>query len=114
MSKELIDFFLQNTSFKEEDISNENLRLEEDLYMYGEDAEFFLIRYSNVLNVDISNLDFYKYFSWEVPFYFYSLYRRFSKRYKQKESLTIGDLERGIIYGRLDDEIIAMRSKLLE
>ncbi|NDV57674.1 DUF1493 family protein [Bacteroides sp. 519] len=108
MNRELIDFIIKSTTLKEE-VLNENAKLEKDLYFYGEDADFFMYNYSESFHVDISNLDFSLYFTPEIYFYFYPLYRRFSKRYKQKKDLTIGDLEKGIKYGRLDDEIIFMK-----
>lgn len=109
MNKELMKFLANLIHRKEEDISCGNIRLEKDLYIYGEDAERLLIEYSNFFNVDISNLDFSKYFTGEVLFS-YTFYRSYSKRYKQKKDLTIGDLERGIIYGFLNDEIISASS----
>ncbi len=106
MEKKIIDFANKYLHLEEKEI-NGATRLEEDLFIYGEDAEYLLIEYSDLFNVDITNLDFSKYFSQE-RIYFYMLYRRYSKRYKQKKDLTINDLERGITYGRLDDEIISM------
>lgn len=109
MKKELIDFLVNHLRIKEEEASCVHTRLEEDLYIYGEDAEWLLIEYSDLFKVDITHFDLSKYFTGELWFS-YTLYRRFSKRYLQKKSLTIGDLERGIEYGRLDDDIVSMRS----
>lgn len=103
-NEDLLDFILNYSWIKNREKLNTSTRLEEDLYIYGDDAEEFLCDYSDRFSVDISNFNFPKYFTKEV--YFYSIYK-WLNRHKEKKTLTIGDLEKGILAGRLDDYILS-------
>ncbi|WP_339694763.1 DUF1493 family protein [uncultured Roseivirga sp.] len=74
------------------------LRLEEDLSIYGDDAVDFIEKFSAKFKVDIEGLDFSKYFSKETSFHF------FKKHFKPKNKrpLTLGDLERAVINRKLE------------
>ena len=89
----LLNFILNYSWIKNREKLNASTRLEEDLYIYGD-------RFS----VDISNFNFSRYFTKEV--YFYSIYKCLN-RHKEKETLTIGDLEKGILAGCLNDYILS-------
>lgn len=73
------------------------LRVEDDLRIYGDDAADFILRFSDRFSVDISDLVLDKYFTKETAFYF--LAKRLSKR--NRASLTLGDLEKAVIAGEL-------------
>jgi len=74
------------------------LRLETDLGIYGDDAVDFLTKFGEKYNVDLSNLDYSKYFTKEISFYF--IRRFFLKR--NKLDLTIDDLVLSINTGKLE------------
>ena len=80
-----------------------DLRLEEDLYIYGDDADEFILDFSEKFNVDISEFDCGKYFTPEFSFHvcnFYFLNKFFFS--KNKKELTLGDLEKAIEIGKLE------------
>ena len=51
----LLNFILNYSWIKNREKLNASTRLEEDLYIYGDDAEKFLCEYSDRFSVDISN-----------------------------------------------------------
>ncbi|TAJ14737.1 DUF1493 family protein [Marinilabiliaceae bacterium JC017] len=77
---------------------NRNLRLEEDLTIYGDDAVEFIEKFSVKFKVDIRDLDYGKYFTKETSFYF--LVKYFIS--KNKRFLTLGDLENAVKVGKLE------------
>ena len=74
------------------------LKLEKDFGIYGDDAVDFLTKFGEKYNVDLSNLDYGKYFTKEVSFYFI---RKFFMK-KNKQDLTIEDLVLSIKIGKLE------------
>lgn len=54
----LLNFILNYSWIKNREKLNASTRLEEDLYIYGDDAEEFLCEYSDRFSVDISNFNF--------------------------------------------------------
>jgi len=72
--------------------------LEQDLGMTGDDAVEFLLDYGKQFSVDMTKLDIKKYFMPEGDVFGIS-------PHKEKE-LTVGDLEKGIIAKKLNDEMI--------
>ena len=79
--------------------------LENDLLISGLDAEKLMVEYGKTFNVDLSRFMFSDYFNLEG----YS-FRIFSRRAKKIKELTLGDLEKGIIAKRLDEETIENKS----
>ena len=81
--------------------------LEKDLGMSGDDAVEFILEFSEKFNVDVSRFEIKKYFFPEgdsvLPAIIGFLTGR--KSQKQKE-LKLADLEKAVIAGRLDEEII--------
>lgn len=78
----------------------DELRLEEDLGVFGDDAVYFMEQYSKRFNVDISCFSFYEYFSPETDNI--SLFiRKLFKNIKKDKTLTIADLRKGIIEKKL-------------
>lgn len=81
--------------------------LEKDLGITGDDATELLFEYSQKFGVDVSNLNLRKYFTAEGDTILPAIIRFFTKRKDPKESeLTIGDLQKGILLKRLDEEVI--------
>ena len=71
--------------------------------MYYEVLLNFILNYSWIKNREKLNAST-RYFTKEV--YFYSIYKCLN-RHKEKETLTIGDLEKGILAGCLNDYILS-------
>ena len=74
--------------------------IEKDLGITGDDAMELMVAYGKRFNIDLSKFMAAEYFepegmNWLLP-----------KSIPNKKILTLGDLEKGIIVGRLDDEII--------
>ncbi|MDR1810447.1 MAG: DUF1493 family protein [Prevotella sp.] len=101
MKKELIELIpTLHLVVNAEDI-NEATSLKQDLKLYGGYARKLLYDYGDKFNVDVSRFNFRKYFPNEIPALqiFYRLFRK-------RRVLTLGELERAIPYGRLNDEIL--------
>ena len=77
-------------------------RLEEDLGVTGDDAVELIIAYGKHFNVDVSKFLLADYFGGEG----FSLMDLFSKKSTRNKELTMGDLEKGILAGKLDEEIL--------
>lgn len=78
-------------------ITRETL-LEDDLGVTGEDGDELIMNFSKKYNVDIAGFDFRKYF-YDEPGIF-NLENRVVKPF------TVGHLEKAIMAGRLDEEVI--------
>lgn len=81
--------------------------LEKDLGMSGDDAVEFIFEFSKRFSVDISKFEFKRYFFPEGDFILPAIIRSFAGRKNPKQGeLKLGDLEKAVIAGRLDEEII--------
>lgn len=109
-NEDLLSLILKYSWIKDRGKLNFHTRLEEDLRMYGEDAEEFLCDYSEKITVDISGFNFSKYFTNE-PFFFYDFIVKWFCRNKKTDTLTIRDLEKGILAGRLDDDVLSRKTE---
>ncbi|MBZ5858547.1 DUF1493 family protein [Flavihumibacter profundi] len=76
---------------------NRDTLIEENLGVTGDDAADMILSYSKKFNVDISNFIFVKYFHDEPSVFLAN---------RKLNALTVGDLEKAIIAGRLDEEVI--------
>ena len=84
-----------------------NTTLEKDLGVSGDDAVEFLLDFSKEFQVDMSNFDIKKYFFPEGDSILPAIARLFTgKRQRKEKELRLGDLEKAVIAGRLDEEII--------
>lgn len=82
-------------------------QLQRDLRIWGDDVDEILIAFSKEFNVDVSKFPIGDYFEGEGYNSPSSIIRLFSKKSKvPKKVLTIGDLEKAALAGRLDDEVI--------
>lgn len=75
-----------------------NASLQNDLGVYGDDATDFFIRFGREFNVDVSEFMAADYFRGEGLNIFGSA--------KTKKQFLVGYLEKAIIAGRLDEEVI--------
>jgi len=83
-------------------------RLYDDLGVYGDDATELLIEYGKRFNVDVSKFMAADYFKGEGIDMIGGLIRLFSgKQSTGLKTLTVNDLEKGMVAGRLDEEVIA-------
>jgi hypothetical protein len=86
-------------------------QLQRDLKIWGDDADEILIKFSEEFHVDVSQFPLGKYFEDEGDQTFLDIVRFFSRKKKQpKKVLTIGDLERSVVAGRLDESVIGSPS----
>jgi len=99
MNQELITLIPTLSYIKNKGDINESTRIEEDLKLRGHYVRQFIFKYADLFNVDISGFKFNKYFSREIPF-LPSFLR------KKKYQLTLGDLEKAIKYGKLNETTI--------
>ena len=105
MNKELVELIITFAHLKDGEWLTEDTRLEEDLFIYGEDAKRLLLSYSNQFKVDISGFEFTNHFTNEMPDK--TDHSSLTKDYDRKISITLEDLDRGIQLKRLDEEIIS-------
>ncbi|MBK9732881.1 MAG: DUF1493 family protein [Chitinophagaceae bacterium] len=99
--KKLKDFVEKQQSWEKYDFPLERTtKVELDLGITGEDAMEFIIAYGEQFNVDVSRFMAADYFDAEG----HSLFSLGNQR--NKKILTLGDLEKGISAGRLDEKII--------
>lgn len=92
--------------FKKKELSYET-SLERNLRITGDDADEFLIAFGKEFNVDVSKFPIGDYFGDEGDPILPALIRMFTGKKKRKtKELTIGHLEKAVLAGRLDEEII--------
>lgn len=104
--QDLFQFVKEKTFVNDVDINMET-RLEDDLGVHGDDAVEFIIAYGKYYNVNISNFMAADYFNGEGLNVLNSLIGIFKKEKKaSKKILTVGHLYKGILAGRLDEEVI--------
>lgn len=103
---ELKAFVLEQSAADDVEIRRET-SIANDLGVYGDDATEFIMAYSKRFNVDVSRFMAADYFRAEggISFSYFSegIFGREGKRYK---NLTVGDLEKGILARRLDQEVL--------
>lgn len=75
--------------------------IEKDLGIAGDDAVDFILAYSKKFNVDVSKFMLADYFNGE------GLDLIGTSKQKKSKELTVRDLEKGIIAGKLDEDIIS-------
>ncbi len=87
---------------------NRTTRLYEDLRIYGTDAVNFIIKFGKVFNVDVSRFKAADYFKGEGDSLIESILNSSRKKRDKTElkKLTIGDLEKAVLKGKLDDDVI--------
>jgi len=100
VSSELIAYIADFLSVDRSSL-NEHTKLYADLRLDGDDAEEFLLGFSNQFNVDLSEFDFNKHFGEEAgfnPFYYlYCLF--FNRQLMTFDEITLKDLQSAIDNG---------------
>lgn len=92
-------------SFKKKNIGRET-RLIEDLKIDGDDADEFLISFGKEFNVDVSKFRIDEYFGDEEDAVVGAINNYFRANMSGRKTLTVSHLEKAVISGRLDEEII--------
>lgn len=102
----LKSFVIKQAAVEDEEVTRE-AGIEEDLGVYGDDAVELLIAYGKTFNVDVTKFMAADYFSAEGDPILPAIIRFLTGKKKKKDKiLTVGHLEKGILAGRLDEEII--------
>jgi hypothetical protein len=104
---EQICCFVEEQRWKYPFALDRTTKVEKDLGITGDEAVEFILAFSKKFNVDTSNFMAAEYFESEGDSLLPSIIRFFTgqKKAKNKE-LILGDLERAVIVGKLDDTII--------
>lgn len=85
----------------------ENAEIENDLGVSGDDAIDFIVAFGKEFNVNISGFMAADYFSPEGDSILPAILRMFTgKKHPKQKELRIKHLEKAVIAGRLDEEII--------
>jgi acyl carrier protein len=99
--------FAVNQAAVEENEVTESASIEDDLGVYGDDAVEFIIAFGKKFNVDVSKFMAAEYFSAEGDVILPAIIRFLTgKKQPKRKNLTIGHLEKAIVAGRLDEEVI--------
>lgn len=110
MNQELfnkIKEFAVSQAAVEEDEVTESASIEDDLGVSGDDAVEFIVAFGKKFNVDVSNFMAAEYFSPEGDVILPAIIRFFTGKKKRKQKdLKIIHLEKAVIAGRLDEEVI--------
>lgn len=104
----LKEFIVEQVGVNEDEVTPDS-RLYDDLGVYGDDAAELLIEYGKRFNVDVSKFMAADYFKGEGIDVIGGLIRLFSGKQSGNgyKVLTVRDLEKGLVAGRLDEEVIS-------
>ena len=92
--------------FKKKNITRDTL-LEKDLGITGDDADEFMLRFGKEFNINISQFEIGNYFGDEGDPILPAIIRTVTGKEKRSIKLiTVGHLEKAVIAGRLDEEVI--------
>jgi len=106
ISNKLKAFIIKEAAVEDEEVTRE-AQIENDLGVTGDDAVDFLIAYGKTFNVDITKFMAADYFNGEGDIILPALIRAITGKKRNKNKiLTVEHLEKGIIAGRLDEELI--------
>lgn len=102
----LIDFIVKQCAVDPTEVTRD-ARIEDDLGVYGDDAMELLVAFGKSFDVDVSKFMARDYFSAEGDKILPAIIRVFTNKKKvSRKVLTVGHLEKAIIAGRLDEEVI--------
>jgi acyl carrier protein len=110
MSEEIFNklkaFVIKEAAVEDDEVTRD-AQIENDLGVTGDDAVDLLIAYSKAFNVDVTKFMAADYFNGEGDIILPALISAITgKKENKNKILTVGHLEKGIIAGRLDEEII--------
>ena len=104
--EKLKQFVIKQSAVNDEEITRDT-QIEDDLGVTGDDAVDFLIAYGKTFNVDVSKFMAADYFGPEGNVLLSELGNWLTGKQKRtRKVLTVAHLEKGIITGRLDEEVI--------
>ena len=105
MNQELKKFIINQAGVDEEEVTMQ-AQIEDDLGVTGDDAVDFIIKYGKTFNVDVSRFMAGDYFGPERSVILSEITNWITGNQKRKrKTLTVEHLEKGVIAGRLDEEI---------
>lgn len=107
MNKDILySFLIKHAGVTIEELSDETL-LEDDLGISGDDAFELIIAFGKEFNVNVSNFMAADYFSGEGDFILPAIINFFTgRKEKIRRELRLKHLEKAMIAGRLDEEVI--------
>jgi len=100
-------FIIRETFVNDVEITS-NTIIETEFGVTGDDADNFIIAFSKEFNVDVSNFEIAKHFKGEGDTTLISIFNFFKGKKTEEKylALTVGDLERAVIAGKLDETVI--------
>jgi acyl carrier protein len=99
-------FVIKESAVDDEEITRDT-KIEDDLGLTGDDAIDFMIAYGKTFNVDVTKFMAADYFNGEGDIILPALIGAVTgKKVNQNKILTVGHLEKGILAGRLDEEVV--------
>jgi len=105
---ERIKTFILKESAVDMDITRDT-KIEDDLGIYGDDADDFIIAFGREFDVDIKHFPLGNYFSGEGDVILPSIIRFFTNgKKRERKNFTVGHLEKALISGKLDEHVINM------
>lgn len=104
--KRLKSFIIDQAGVEDDDVIPE-AKLEDDLGVTGDDAVDLLLAYSKTFNVDVTKFMAADYFDAEGdPILSAILRMSIGKKKRKNKVLTVAHLEKGIMFGKLDEAVI--------
>lgn len=102
----LKNFVVRQAGIDDEEITRDT-NIEDELGVTGDDAVDFIIAYGKTFNVDVTKFMAADYFGAERNVMLSEFFKWLTGyRKRTRKTLTVGHLEKGIIAGRLDEEVI--------
>jgi hypothetical protein len=102
----LKDFVMKQSGVEDEEITR-NTQIEDDLGVTVDNAVDFIIAYGKAFNVNVTGFMAADYFGAERNVILSELFRWITGNQKRtRKILTVGHLEKGIIAGKLNDEVV--------
>ncbi|MFZ7115101.1 MAG: DUF1493 family protein [Bacteroidota bacterium] len=95
--------FTRKETFSPNILMSRETRLKADLGIDGADGLEFIVSFSKQFNVDVSGFKSDKYFDWEGNQFLTVI---FGLKNNSLLDITLGDLEKAIVYGKLDDTVL--------
>jgi acyl carrier protein len=112
---ETLKAFIIKETYEENIEITPNTIIETELGVTGDDAVNFIIAFGKKFNVDVSNFMAADYFEGEGFDLIGSLIRAITgKKKPKKKVLTVGDLDRAVKAGKLDESVIENKDYLLK
>ena len=114
MDNEIIDrlkqFLIKNKYIPESFWLSRNIEVGNDLGLFGENALKFIEVFGKEFNVDVSNFMAGEYVEHEGTHLFTGIFNRFFKvKLNSTKVLNIGDLEKAVIAGKLDESVLKFK-----